>query len=378
MRLGALLGVVMLTGLGISSVVDAASIGYFQTNLVSDLPGMAATTDPNLANPWGIAFGPSTPFWISDNHTGLSTLYNSAGQIVPLVITIPPPGGGTPPSAPTGVVYNGGSSFQGDHFVFATEDGTIAGWQSGTNAALRADNSAVSAVYKGLAIANNGGADFLYAANFSAAQIDVFDSSYQPTTLPGNFTDPNIPAGFAPFNIRDFGGSLYVTYALQDAAKHDDVAGQGNGFIDVYDTNGVLQKRLVTGDPVNHTGALNSPWGMAMSPGTFGSFSNDLLVGNFGNGQVNAFDPLTGFFLGTISDANARPISNQGLWGLTFGNGGSGGSTNTLYFTAGIPGGGAIEDHGLFGAIAPVPEPPTPLLICAGLIPLALGWRLRK
>jgi uncharacterized protein (TIGR03118 family) len=384
MRLRTSLVALLLIGLLASSAVQAASLGYFQSNLVSDIPGVAKTTDPNLANPWGIAFSPSTPsvpgspFWIADNHTGLSTLYGTAGNIIPLVVSIPPPAGGTPPAAPTGAVFNGGSSFKGDRFIFATEDGTVAGWQGGTSALLRADESASSAVYKGIAIANNGSSDFVYATNFFGGKIDVFDSNYNSVTLAGNFTDPNLPAGFAPFGIRNFGGQLYVTYAMQDAAKHDDVAGQGNGFVDIFDANGGLVRRLVTGDPVNHTGPMNSPWGMAMAPAHFGQFSNDLLIGNFGDGEINAFDPVTGFFLGTISGANTNPLVNQGLWGLTFGNGGNGGNTNTLYFTAGIPGGGAVEDHGLFGSVSPVPEPATSLLICVGLLPLALVRRLRR
>jgi uncharacterized protein (TIGR03118 family) len=363
------LGVLLLTGLAGTAMVEAASVGFVQRNLVSDITGTATTTDSNLVNPWGIAFSATSPFWISDNHTGLATLYNGAGQTQSLVVTIPPPPGTPPPAAPTGVVFNGGSSFLSDRFIFATEDGTIAGWQGGTNASLRAIPSTAS-VYKGIAIDNNGTANFLYAANFFGGKVDVFDSSYQPATLPGAFTDPNLPSGFAPFNIQNFGGLLYVTYAKQDADKHDDVAGPGNGFVDVFDANGNLVKRLITGGP------LNSPWGMAIAPASFDGFGNDLLVGNFGNGEIHAFDPVTGFFLGTISDPNSNPISNPGLWGLTFGNGGSGGSRDTLFFTAGIPGGGEVEDHGLFGSIDPAPEPATALLFLAGLIPLV--WARRR
>ena len=326
---------------------------FLQTNLVSDLPGVAANTDPNLANPWGISFGPASPFWVSDNKTGVSTLYNGQGQIVPLVVTVPPPAGGVPPSAPTGQVFNGGTGFnvglnQPARFIFATEDGTISGWNSGTNAVLMVDHSAVFAVYKGLAIGNNGTGDFLYAANFNAGTIEVFNSSFAPTTLAGNFTDPNIPSGYAPFNIQNLGGKLYVTYALQDAAKHDDVPGPAHGFVDVFDLNGNLLRRLVSG------GLLNSPWGVALAPGNFGAFSNSLLVGNFGDGKINAFDPTTGNFLGTMVDKNGNPIINAGLWGLQFGNGGAGGDSDKLYFTAGIPGPGLLEDHGLFGSLQPV------------------------
>src|SRR5438309_2116506 len=278
----------------------AAQNNYIQHNLVSDIPGLANHTDPNLANPWGIASSATSPFWVSDNHTGVSTLYNSTGTPLALIVTVPPPSGGIPPSAPTGVVFNATSDFQvagpgtAAHFIFATEDGTIAGWNSGTNAILEVDNSAAGAVYKGIALGNNGISNFLYAANFHSGAIDVFNGSFAPTTLAGHFTDPNLPAGFAPFNIQNIGGSLLVTYALQDAAKHDDVAGPGNGFVDQFDLNGVLERRLIS------DGALNSPWGLAIAPGAFGAFSNDLLVGNFGDGHIHAFDPTTGAFLGTL------------------------------------------------------------------------------
>src|SRR5438094_634896 len=316
---------------------------YVQTNLVSDIPGLAANTDPNLVNPWGIAFGPTSPFWISDNHTGLSTVYRGSGEIVPLVVTIPPPGGspaGTQAS-PTGAVFNGSADFNGDLFLFATEDGTIAGWNGGTSAIREVDNSGASAVYKGIAIAG----DLLYATNFSAGTIDVFNSSFGLTTVPGGFVDPTLPAGFAPFNIENIGGQLFVTYAKQDSAKHDDVAGDGNGFIDVFDTSGVLLRRFASQGP------LNSPWGMAVAPSNFGAFSNTLLVGNFGNGRINAFNLSTGAFVGQMLEPGGRTLTIQGLWGLTFGNGGSAGSRDRLYFTAGIPGGGEVEDHGQFGEI---------------------------
>jgi uncharacterized protein (TIGR03118 family) len=179
-----------------------------------------------------------------------------------------------------------------------------------------------------------------------------------------------LPSGYAPFNIQNLGGKLYVTYALQDPAKHDDVAGTGHGFVDVYDTNGNLLNRLITG------GVLNSPWGLALSPGNFGTFSNDLLVGNFGDGRINAFDPVTGNFFGTLEDISNNPIINQGLWGLKFGNGGNGGNIDTLYFTAGIPGNGAIEDHGLFGSIQTIPEPAMMVLLGFGLVGLG-GLRRR-
>jgi len=340
-----------------------ADNAYAQTNLVSDIPGVALNTDAALVNPWGISFAPTSPFWISDNHTGLSTLYTGSGTKQGLVVTIPPPGGspaGTV-AAPTGTVFNGGASFKGDLFIFATEDGTIAGWQGGTNAALEVDNSGASAVYKGIALGHNASGDFIYATNFNAGTVDVFDTNYKPANLSGNFTDPNLPAGYAPFNIENINGNLYVTYALQDAAKHDDVGGAGNGFVDVYNTDGVLQGRFAS------NGALDSPWGMAVAPGNFGDFSNDLLIGNFGDGMINAFD-FNGNLLGHLNDTNGNAIVNQGLWGLAFGNGGPGFNPNALYFTAGIPGNDAVEDHGLFGELQATPEPGTVILIGTALL----------
>ena len=351
-----------------SSQLWSAPIGFFQSNLTSDLPGVAANLDPNLSNSWGIAFGPTTPIWIADNHSGLATTYNGAGQPLPTQVTIPPPLGGMPPAAPTGTVFTD-TGFFGSHFLFATEDGTISAWTSGNNAVLEVDNSAAGSVYKGLA--RNG--TTLYAANFNSGHIDVFDTNFAPITVPGGFVDPTIPAGFAPFDIENIGGSLYVTYAKQDAAKHDDVAGPGNGFVDIFDTNGNLVKRLISNGP------LNSPWGMALAPAGFGSFGGDLLVGNFGDGMINVFDPNTGAFIGTISDPNGTPIVNQGLWGLAFGNGTNGAGTNELFFTAGIPGpGGKVEDHGLFGAIQEVPEPSSFIPLVSGLLLLAIGRSRRQ
>ena len=222
---------------------------YQQTNLVSDLPGEAAHQDPNLINPWGVSYAPSSPFWVSDNMTGVATLYGADGTSVPLVVTVPPPTGAQPPSAPTGQVYNPTSGFGASLFLFATEDGTISGWNGGTNATLEVDNSAAGAVYKGLALA---GTD-LYATNFNAGRIDVFNSSFAPVTLAGGFTDPNLPAGYAPFNIQNVGGLLYVTYALQDASKANDVPGAGHGYLDVFNSSGILQKRLVSGGSLKFT-----------------------------------------------------------------------------------------------------------------------------
>jgi uncharacterized protein (TIGR03118 family) len=325
---------------------------YQVTNLVSNQSGKAPVTDPNLVNPWGISYSPMGPFWVSDNGTGLSTLYDGQGNIVPLVVTVPPPAGGTT-SAPTGTVYNSNSSdfvvsenkkSGGSSFLFDTEDGTISGWNPNvdpTNAILAVDNSSSGAVYKGLAIATNGSGTFLYATNFHAGTVDVFDKNFAPAKLSGSFSDPSLPKGYAPFGISSIGGNLFVTYAKQDKAKHDDVPGLGHGFVDIFDTNGNLIKRLVT------QGQLDSPWGLALAPASFGVFSNDLLVGNFGNGHINAFDPNSGALLGPLMNKKGKADKISGLWGLMFGNGGQAGQKNQLFFTAGPN----HESNGLFGMI---------------------------
>ena len=346
---------------------------FGQTNLVSDLSGVARFMDSDLVNPWGIAFSPTSPIWVSDNHTGLATIYTGAGvKQQGLVVTIPAPGGGV--GAPTGQIFNGGSGFNADRFLFATEDGTIAGWRGalGTTAELAVDRSGFSAVYKGLALATSGSNSYLYATDFHNGAVDVFDSTFTKVTLGGSFTDPTLPVGYAPFGIQAVGSQLYVTFALQDAAKHDDVHCPGCGFVDVFNTDGTFVKRLAS------MGSLNSPWGMALAPGNFGKFSGELLVGNFGDGTINAFDPSTGAMIGTVDGTNGMPLVNEGLWGLAFGNGANGTSVNTLYFTAGIPGPDNIEDHGLFGAIA-TPEPGTLTLLGSGLASLiGYGWSRRK
>lgn len=353
-----------------SPVLRAQPNTFQETDLVSDIPLRAATTDASLMNPWGIAFSPTSPFWISDNKTGLSTLYTGAGTKLGLEVTIPPPLGASPPAAPTGVVFNGGSAFHADRFVFASEDGTISGWRGalGTSAELLVDNSAAGAVYKGLALGSMSSNTYLYASDFHNNRIDVFPSLGAPA-LSGTFSDPTIPAGYAPFNVQNIGGQLYVTYALQDAGAHDDVAGAGHGFVDVFDLNGNLVKRLVTG------GVLDSPWGLARAPAGFGPFSGDLLVGNFGDGMINAFDPSTGNFIDALRDPASNPLTIEGLWGIDFGNGANGFLTNTLYFTAGIPGDGAVEDHGLFGSVKAVPDTGMTLFMLAGAFLGLLGLR---
>ena len=332
---------------------------YQQTNLVSDIPGLAAQTDPHLVNPWGMALSDTSPFWVSDNGTGVATLYNGTGQPFPvgspLVVTIPG-------STPTGQVFNpqtinptstdflvtDGSKSGPSFFIFATEDGTISGWNPSvpaflsTTAILAVDNSASDAVYKGLALGRTPAGSFLYAANFHAGSIDVFDKDFKPASLAGSFSDPDIPDDFAPFNIQNLGNQLYVTYAKQDADKRDDVAGEGNGFVNVFDTSGNFIRRIAS------RGKLNSPWGLALAPAGFGKFSHDFLVGNFGDGRINAFDLSTDTFRGQLRDSKGKPITIDGLWALTFGKDGqNNGPTNILFFTAGID----EEQHGLFGSL---------------------------
>jgi uncharacterized protein (TIGR03118 family) len=334
------------------------STTFLQTNLTSDIPGLAQVTDPNLVNPWGIVPNPNGPFWVNDNGTGLSTLYGGDGQPASLVVTVPSPDP-TAMSSPTGIVFNSTSDFVVDgngasgpaFFIFATEDGTISGWNPTVNlnnAILKVDNSAAGAVYKGLALGSNSQGNFLYATNFHDGTVDVFDSTFAPAQLDGNFIDPHLPRDYAPFGIANINGLLYVTYGKQNAPKHDDVAGRGHGFIDVFDTDGHFMQRLVT------RGDLNSPWGLAVAPANFGRFSNDLLVGNFGDGRIHAYDPQTGEFKGTLRGPDHKPITIDGLWGLSFGNGQTT-DANTLFFTAGIN----HEQDGLFGSLQLMTTPQT-------------------
>lgn len=336
---------------------EAAPGFYIQTNLVSDISGLAKVTDPHLLNPWGIVSGPTSPFWISDNGAGVSTLYNGAGTPfppgAPLVVNIPASvsSGDAATGVPTGVVFNGSGDFVvsaagksgAAAFIFATEDGAIAGWNPTVNRnnAIREVDNGPGAVYKGLAIASTHSGARLFAANFRAGSVDVFNGHFQQISTPGGFRDERIPAGFAPFGIRVIDGKVFVTYAKQNEAKHDDIAGPGNGFVDVFTANGWLVQRLVA------HGALNSPWGLALAPDNFGAFSNALLVGNFGDGHINAYNVHSGAFLGQIRDAAGNPIVIDGLWGLTFGNGATAGPTTTLFFTAGLNG----EADGLFGSL---------------------------
>jgi len=335
-----------------------ASRFYQQHNLLSDGAVPADLVDPNLVNAWGLVSGPATPWWISDNGTGRSTLFNVSTGAIPLIVTVP--GAGGDQSAPTGLVFNGGSGFvvtnstgtSPARFIFASEDGTISGFRGGP-VVIAVDSSASGAVYKGLAIASTATGDLLYATNFHAGTVEVFDSHFNAVHMTGAFTDPGLPAGYAPFGIQNIGGSIYVTYALQDADKHDDVSGEGHGFVNAFDTGGNLIRRVAS------KGELNSPWGLALAPADFGTFSNDLLVGNFGNGRVHAFDPGSlegnGEFQhrGPLQSAEGPPIAIDGLWALSFGKGAANnGPTNTLFFTAGPDG----EQHGLFGMLVVAPR----------------------
>jgi uncharacterized protein (TIGR03118 family) len=351
---------VTITDLGGSALRTGSSV---QVNLVSDGAIPAAHTDLNLQNPWGIAASPTGPFWVGDNRTGVATLYDGSGNPLSPVVTIPPHVGGSPPSTPTGVAFNPHSRapstvfdlLSGDPttpavFLFVTLDGTISGWNPGvpppppspsTRAILKVDNSASGAVYTGLAVADDGGSTFLYAANFHSGMVEVYDRNFAAA---GSFTDSTLPADYAPYNVTNIGGNLYVSFAKHDAAKHDPVEGLGNGFVDEFSPSGVLLERLVSNAP------LDEPWGIALAPANFGQFSGDLLIANHGNGRINAFDPATGMFVGPFIDSSNQPVVIDGLHGLSFGNGATAGATNTLFFTAG-PGGGA---HGLLGTLTPV------------------------
>ncbi len=341
----------MISAMALCVCATVSAQHYQQTNLVSDVPGLAAVTDPNLVNAWGLTASGTSPWWVADNGTGVSTLYNGAGHIVPLVVTVPPPPGSPPPSTPTGIVSNSSSDFQVDtnkpaKFIFVTEDGTISGWNSGPNAILKV-NHAGSAIYKGATIAQVNGSNFLYVANFFNGSVDVFDTNYAPSPVPtGAFTDPNLPNGFAPFNIQNIGGNIFVTFAKQSDDKHDEIDGPGLGFVDSFDSNGVLLQRFRSGH------WMNAPWGVALAPDGFGKLSGKLLVGQFGSGEIASFDPGNGNFQGLLRGLHGQPLEIEGLWALRFGNGAAAGPLTTLFFTAGID----DEQHGLFGTITPVPK----------------------
>ena len=340
--------------LALSPIVQAQQ-HYKQTNLISDIPGMAAVTDPNLVNPWGISRSSTSPWWVSDNGPGLATLYTGAGAAVPLVVTIPGADGGS--GTPTGQIFNGSQDFQiapgkPALFLFVTEDGTVSGWnpQVSPNTAMIKVNTHSSSVFKGMAVAtvtdhNGGSANFLYVADFRKGRVNVYDTNFKRISMDGDaFEDERIPHGFAPFNVQNIGGNLYVAFAKQDGAKHDEVDGAGLGYVDVFSPTGRLLHRL------ERSKWFNAPWGMAQAPGDFGVYSHDILVGQFGSGNILVFDPVTGELKGTLQDANNMPISIDGLWGIAFGCVGGSGSATTLYFAAGLNG----EQDGLFGTITAV------------------------
>jgi uncharacterized protein (TIGR03118 family) len=341
-----------------------AATNFVQVNLVADVAGVAAVTDPNLVGTWGISESSGSPFWVSNTGNGTSTLYTvtEAAPAVPVVnalVAVVPPSAANKGKAglPTGQVNNsyGAGNFEvvATHpasFMFATLDGTISGWYGGVannTAIVAVDNSAKGAVYTGLAIGVSGIGPTLYAANFSAGTIDTFDRNFKPVTFPGGFQDADLPASYFPSNIQRYGRKLYVTYNLSDGTGSLSYGGPGTGLVDVFDLNGNLEQRLV---PNNQH--LNLPWGVAVTGANFGSFSYALIVGNFGDGTISAFDLESGDYLGTMQDGKGNNLSIDGLWGLQWGNGGSGGDPGTLYFAA-APSGG---QHGLFGSLKPAAD----------------------
>jgi uncharacterized protein (TIGR03118 family) len=328
---------------------------YYQTNLVSDIPGLAQVTDPNLVDPWGVSFSATSPFWVSDNVTNLATLYTGAPTINSTVVSVP--------GAPTGQVNNGNASAfilsdsKSANFIFATQAGTISAWNSGLGTAAATEYSNPAASYTGLAIGTSGANTYLFAANASGS-IDVFNSSFALVSLAGNFTDPSLPAGYVPYNVQLIGSQLYVTYVKYDSMGNE----TPSGIVDVYNTDGSFASRF------SSSTFLDAPWGITLAPSTFGNFGNDILIGNFLNGEINAFDPTTGVYLGTLDGSNGQPIADPGLWALDFRTGGTGNAPNALYFTAGIN----DEQDGLFGEITDTPEP-TPFVLCGlGILCLAL------
>jgi uncharacterized protein (TIGR03118 family) len=346
----------LITALGVVMVAVIAACGggsrhhHFRvTNLVSDGSVPAAHVDANLKNPWGVAFNPRGFVWVADNGSQHATLYDGNGVPQSLVVSIP--AGSSGDANPTGIVFNGTADFVVSQsgksgpavFIFAGEGGTLTAWSPTVNAtsAITVFDSGGTAVYKGLAIASSNGANFLYAADFHNNRIDVFDRTFTKIVLPGAFQDPTLPAGFAPFGIQAIDSTIFVSYAMQDAAKHDDVPGAGLGVIDMFTTSGQFIRRFITGGP------LNAPWGMARAPRDFGPFGDAMLVGNFGDGTINAFDPNSGAFVGTLRHDDGAAIVEPGLWGIAFGNGLNDQPTNTLFFAAGPN----DEADGVYGRI---------------------------
>ena len=323
----------------------AQSNSYKQTNLTSDTAGVAANVDPDLVNPWGIAFFPNNPFWIADNNSGFTTLYNASGMNVGS-FPVPAAAANTGQSTPTGIVANiAGTGFAVNGkpglFILDSEDGAIMSWNGSDPVTIKVDNSRAGAVYKGLALITNAGGAFLLAANFNSGAVEVYDNLFNVAHLAGTFTDPNLPSGFAPFGIHVINSQVLVTYAMQDQAKHDPVHQAGAGYVDIFDVNGNFVQRLVS------QGNLNAPWGATIPPAGFGAFGGKLLIGNFGDGTINAFDPTAGTFIDQVKDSSGAVITNASLWDMVFGGGGTSGDPNTLYITAGL----SNERHGLFAAI---------------------------
>jgi uncharacterized protein (TIGR03118 family) len=333
------------------AVTPTIASAFATRSLVADAGTGAEHIDAKLINAWGIAFNPTGFVWVANNGSSTSTLYDGNGVPQTLVVAIPP--GSAGPSSPTGIVFNSGTTFQvtqngvsgGSAFIFASENGTLSGWSPAvnrTNAILAVDTGASGAVYKGLAIASYVGVTYLYAADFRNGRVDVYDSSWNKVTLPGGtFSDPSLPTGYAPFGIQAIGGRIYVAYAQRAAGSTEETKGANLGIVDVFDASGAFMKRLVTGN------GLNAPWGLAMAPANFGGASNLLLVANFGDGKINAYNADTGAFAGVLSKADRTPIVIDGLWGIAFGNGVNNQPTNTLFYTAGPD----DEAHGAYGRI---------------------------
>ena len=354
------IGRLLLVVLGGTAAPLVASASTFQVvKLAADQVGVAATTDSSLIGGWGIGDSPTSPLWLAARGSGRVVLYDGAGVKQGLEVTIPGDG------SVTGVVFNasfGSGAFNNDVFLCGSEDGTVSGWRSalGTTAETLVSPDSAN-VYKGIALAATGGHAYAYLANFRTGAIDILKGDVAAPNLAGTFTDPSLPAGYAPFNVQVLGGVLYVAYAVQDGAKKDPVAGAGSGIVDRFDLTGSLLGRLITG------GALNAPWGLEIAPAGFSDMAGDVLVGNLGDGRINAFDPTSGALLQTLQDPLGHPIAIDGLLGLRFGNGGSGGSPTTLFFTA-SPSGGS---HGLFGNLTAA-NGNVPTLGEAGLLALIL------